>query len=187
MQITTKKTILSVLLASTLLLSACDSKNTESAQDTKFEEKTIQMLSSDPIKDFAKTPNDQHDIELLLNYDTSYTEISDAMEDELNALNKQGNLTPEFAYNRKKDNLVSASELLKSLDLKTEQGRYIQGLIANYWDQQLQLLEQNKDKKLDDPSLAQDRLKGLNDYLHAQDQLEHWAAQYPQIERQESK
>ena len=96
-----------------------------------------------------------------------------------------------FEYEKKrmnvkstKDNLVSASEMLKNLDLKTEQGRYIQGLIAGYWDQQLKLLEQHKDKTLNDKSLSEDKLKGLGGYLHAQDQLENWRSQYPDIEAQ---
>ena len=74
--------------------------------------------------------------------------------------------------------------MLKNLDLKTEQGRYIQGLIAGYWDQQLKLLEQHKDKTLNDKSLSEDKLKGLGSYLHAQDQLENWRSQYPEIEAQ---
>ena len=182
MNISLHRLIFPSLLASTLVLGACSQQNSEQ-QESAPEDKMMQELSSEPIKEFAKTADDEHDIQLLSEYDARYTEVSDEMEDELAELNKKGNLTADFAYSRKKDNLISASEMLKALDLKTEQGRYIQGLIANYWDTQLPLLEKNKAKANDDKSLAEDRLKSLGDYLHAQDQLEHWREQYPNLDK----
>lgn len=182
MNISLKTLALATLVGSSLLLSACDNKNAEHAETVTHEDKVMQELASEAIRNFDKTPNDQHDILLLVDYDNRFTEVSDEMEDELVKLSKAGNLTAEFAYNRKKDNLISASEMLKNLEIKTEQGRYIQGLIAAYWDQQLKLLEQHKDKILDDKSSSKDKLVGLGNYLHAQDQLENWRSQYPEIE-----
>ena len=169
------------LLSSIVLISACNNKNAEHSEDITPEDKVMQELTTEPVKEFAKTPNDQHDIQLLNDYDNNYTEISDAMEDELSKLSISGNLDKEFAYNRKKDNLISAMEMLKALDLKTEQGRYIQGLIASYWDEQTQLLEKNKDKLASEPTLAEDGVKGLGKYLQAQEQLEFWQSQYPEL------
>ncbi|MDY6482284.1 hypothetical protein SKM54_07495 [Acinetobacter faecalis] len=184
MNISLKRVAFPALICSAFLLSACGNKNTEHSDEVTPEDKVMQELSSEAIRNFDKTPNDQHDILLLVDYDYRYTQVSDEMEDELIKLSKSGDLTAEFSYTRKKDNLVSASEMLKNLDLKTEQGRYIQGLIAGYWDQQLKLLEQHKDKTLNDKSLSEDKLKGLGGYLHAQDQLENWRSQYPEIEAQ---
>lgn len=184
MNISLQRFILPSLLATSVLISACSQQNSERSESTS-EDKVLQELSSEPIKPFPKTANDEHDILILTEYDERYNDISDDMEDELKELKEKGNLSAEFAYIRKKDNLLSASEMLKALDLKTEQGRYIQGRIANYWDTQLPLLEKNKDKANDDKALAEDRLKGLGDYLHAQDQLEQWRAQYPNLDKDE--
>ncbi|WP_163122369.1 hypothetical protein [Acinetobacter portensis] len=177
-----KRIAFPALICSALFLSACGNKNAEHSNEVTPEDKVMQELSSEAIRNFDKTPNDQHDILLLVDYDNRFTEVSDEMEDELTKLSQAGNLTAEFSYTRKKDNLTSASEMLKALDLKSEQGRYIQGLIASYWDTQIQLLEQHKNKTLDDKDLSEDKLKGLGAYLHAQDQLENWRSQYPEIE-----
>ena len=184
MNILLKRIAFPALICSTLFLGACNNKNAEHSDEVTPEDKVMQELSSEAVRHFDKTPNDQHDILLLVDYDNRYTQVSDEMEDELTKLAKAGNLTAEFSYTRKKDNLTSASEMLKALDLKTEQGRYIQGLIASYWEKQLQLLEQHKDKALDDKSLSDDKLKDLGAYLHAQDQLENWRSQYPEMESQ---
>lgn len=184
MKISLKNLAFPALFCSVVFLSACGNKNTENSKEITPEDKVMQELASESIRNFDKTENDQHDILLLIDYDNRYTNVSDEMEDELTKLSKAGNLTAEFAYSRKNDNLISASEMLKNLDLKTEQGRYIQGLIASYWEMQLKLLEQHKDKALNDKSLAEDKLKGLGAYLHAQDQLENWRSQYPEIESQ---
>jgi hypothetical protein len=169
------------VLCSALFLTACNNSS-EHSEEVSPEDKVMQELATDPVKEFAKTANDKHDIQLLLDYDARYTEISDAMEDELEKLNKQGNVDKEFVYNRKKDILISASEMLKTLDLKTEQGRYIQGLIASYWEEQSQLLEKNKDKVSTEQDLSEDNFKGLGKYLQAQEQLDNWHSQYPELE-----
>ena len=77
--------------------------------------------------------------------------------------------------------------MLKDLDLKTQQGRYIQGLIAEYWQDQAKLYDQNKDKKVDEMKNSGDRVKGLGEFLHAQEQLEHWQSQYPETSKAETK
>ena len=85
---------------------------------------------------------------------------------------------------RKRDNIQSALRMLKELDLKTEQGRYIQGLMYQYWDNQGKLLRQppaDQNGKAADNKQPSENVKGLGQFIHAQEQLEHWQQQYPAI------
>ncbi|PWB17486.1 hypothetical protein DCO44_00760 [Acinetobacter sp. AM] len=179
------KAYLLPLLCSTLLFTAC-SKNNENDVPDPSQDRMMQELESSPIKEFPKTANDQHDIKLLVDYDRRFSEMSDAMEDELIKMRDNGSLTDEFARNRKQDNIQSALTMLKDLDLKTEQGRYIQGLMAQYWENQAKLLNQNSKTSQDIPNSTPDNIKGLGEFLHAQEQLDHWEAQYEPAEKNKS-
>ncbi len=139
---------LPVLLCSSVLMSACDRKPDTVSQGDKIqlEDKVMQELITEPVKTFPQTPDDQHDIALLTDFDQRFSQMSDEMEDELVKMEDQGTLTDEFAYNRKRDNIYSALTMLKELDLKTEQGRYIQGLMAEYWQNQAKFYDENKEK-----------------------------------------
>ncbi len=64
------------------------------------------------------------------------------MEDELMKMREAGTLTDEFAKTRQQDNIQSALNMLKELDLKTEQGRYIQTLMYQYWDNQAKIIQE---------------------------------------------
>src|SRR5690606_15159876 len=152
---------LSVLLCSGVFLSACDNSKNSATQNDKIqpEDKVMQELITEPVKSFEKTPDDQHDIALLTDFDQRFSQMSDEMEDELIKMEDEGSLTDEFAHNRKRDNVQSALNMLKDLDLKTQQGRYIQGLIAKYWQDQAKLYDQNKDKKVDEMKNSGDRVK----------------------------
>ncbi|TCH64834.1 hypothetical protein [Acinetobacter sp. ANC 4862] len=180
---------LPVLLCSSVFLTACDNSKNTATQNDKIqpEDKVMQELITEPVKAFEKTPDDQHDIALLTDFDTRFTQMSDDMEDELTKMHEEGSLTDEFAHNRKRDNIQSALNMLKELDLKTQQGRYIQGLIAEYWQTQAKLYDQHKDKKAEEMKNSGDRVKGLGSFLHAQDQLEHWQSQYPEMDQAETK
>ncbi len=172
---------LPVLLCSSVLMSACDRKPDTVSQGDKIqlEDKVMQELITEPVKTFPQTPDDQHDIALLTDFDKRFSEMSDEMEDELVKMEDQGSLTDEFAHNRKRDNIYSALTMLKELDLKTEQGRYIQGLMAEYWQNQAKFYDENKDEKVEPIKNSADQVKGLGEFLHAQEQLEHWQSQYP--------
>ena len=96
-------------------------------------------------------------------------------------MKENGSLTPEFAAARKRDNIQSALRMLKELDLKTEQGRYIQGLMYQYWDTQGKLLDQPQaEQSAQKPS---ENIQGLGQFIHAQEQLDHWQAQYPELKK----
>ena len=107
------------------------------------------------------------------------------MEIELAKMKQANTLTPEFEQQRQKDNIKSALTMLKQLELKTEQGRYIQGLLYDYWEQQAKNLDQatlaNNNQQVD----ANKQVNHLNEYLHAQSQLHHWkSAQTPETKMQ---
>jgi hypothetical protein len=179
------KTYLLPLLCSSLLFTGC-SKNNEADAPDPSEDQMMQELESSPIKEFPQTADDQHDIALLLDYDRRFSEMSDEMEDELIKMRDNGSLTDEFARSRKQDNIQSALTMLKDLDLKTEQGRYIQGLMAQYWENQAKLLNNTSRTSQDIPNSTPDNIKGLGEFLHAQEQLDHWEAQYPSTEKTKS-
>ncbi|MGM7311487.1 hypothetical protein ACOI3P_17460, partial [Acinetobacter baumannii] len=102
-------------------------------------------------------------------YDRRFTEMSDEMETELEKMHEAGTLTKEFEQKRTLDNVRSALTMLKDLDLKTEQGRYIQGLLYQYWE--------NQEKNFSDKQASKDeQVKQLADYLQAQNQLKYWKA-----------
>ena len=180
---------LPVLLCSSVLMSACERKPDTVSQSDKIqlEDKVMQELITEPVKTFPQTPDDQHDIALLTDFDQRFSQMSDEMEDELLKMEDQGTLTDEFAYNRKRDNIYSALTMLKELDLKTEQGRYIQGLMAEYWQNQAKFYDENKEKTAEPIKNSADQTKGLGEFLHAQEQLEHWQSQYPDMNKAETK
>ncbi|WP_277559540.1 hypothetical protein [Acinetobacter beijerinckii] len=165
------------ILSSTLLLTACNKDKEPAAKNESQTNSTtdaIGQLNQTPIKQFPSTPDDGHDIAILDDYDTRFTEMSDSMEIELAKMKQANTLTPEFEQQRQKDNIKSALTMLKQLELKTEQGRYIQGLLYYYWEQQAKNLDQatlaNNNQQVD----ANKQVNHLNEYLHAQSQLHHW-------------
>ena len=167
-----KQILLPLLLGGSLILTGCNKANEYAEQDMlSNDDKILQELSSEPVKSFAKTANDPHDIALLVDYDQRFSSMSDEMEDELMKMREAGTLTDEFAKTRQQDNIQSALNMLKALDLKTEQGRYIQTLMYQYWDNQAKII-QNKN------ATPEQNVKGLGELIHAQEQLEHWQSQY---------
>ena len=177
------KIITVTLLSSALFLSACNQKNTNKTEVSATDQ-VIEELSSQPIKQFAKTNNDIHDIKILIDYDARYTAVSETLEDELQKMKENSNLTAQFAYERKHDSILSALDMLKQLDLKTEQGRFIQGLLATYWETQEKLLEEQKDHANQTPNVTIDQGDAIQSDLQAQQQLEYWRAQYPELDAQ---
>ncbi|RGD89866.1 hypothetical protein [Acinetobacter sp. SWAC57] len=167
-----KQALLPLVLGGSLILTGCNKADERAEQDTlSSDDKVLQELSSEPVKNFAQTADDPHDITLLVDYDQRFSSMSDEMEDELIKMREAGTLTDEFAKTRKQDNIQSALNMLKELDLKTEQGRYIQTLMYQYWDNQAKII-QNKN------ATPEQNVKGLGELIHAQEQLEHWQSQY---------
>lgn len=180
-----KKISVVLLLGTALGLTACQksSETMDQNSDNSTDDQIMKELDADPVKTFAKTPDDLHDLTQLTHYDESFNQISDEMEDELMKLRDEDKLTDEFATQRKRDNVQSALDMLKELEMKTEQGRYIQTLMYQYWDNQAKIYDEKKqatDGELKNPS---DSVKGLGQFIHAQEQLEHWQEQYPELKK----
>lgn len=171
-----------VLLSSAIFLMACDQKNTENTEpspDSSASEQVMKELQTDPVKAFPQTADDPHDIAVLTDYELRFQEMSADLEAEMNQMRKDENLTEEFIQQRQRDHVRSALNMLKTLELKTEQGRYIQGLMYQYWEHQEQLLKRSE-RQASTVTEASKNVQGLGKYLHAQEQLEHWRLQYPQ-------
>lgn len=169
----TPQVILMSLLCSSLFLTACKKADepvkTEQPSATSSTDQVLEKLNERPIKTFPATAEDAHDIALLEDYDRRFTEMSDEMENELAKMHEAGTLTTEFEQQRTLDNVRSSLAMLKDLDLKTEQGRYVQGLLYQYWE--------NQEKHLSDKQANKDeQINDLADYLQAQNQLKYWKA-----------
>ncbi|MHA3097926.1 hypothetical protein [Acinetobacter brisouii] len=154
------------ILAGSLGLAACQ-KQPEQSSSTTTASSTATPSSSEGnipqnIKPFAATPDDAHDIQQLDNFNRAFHDMTQDMRTELEQLKQHNQLTPEFVRQRKHDQIHSALNMLKDLDLKTEQGRYIQGMMYDYWDQ---LQHKKAGEKADKTPVIQ-----------ATQQLEYWKA-----------
>ena len=165
-----------LLLGTVIGLSAC-SDQAEPSQDNN----AMQDLMTKTVKEFTPHEADQHDILLLTDYEDKFDRMSDETEDELLKMHEAGTLSENFSLLRKRDNIRSALLMLKDLDLKTPQGRYIQGIMYSYWEQQDQLFAQQASGQLT-TSTNQIPMQGIGDFLHAHEQLEHWREQYPALQ-----
>lgn len=135
------------------------------------------QIEAKPAKAFAQTQQDANDIALLEKYTTDFDALSTSLEDEIKHLEAQGNITDDMKLHRKRDLIQSSLNMLKELDLKTEQGRYIQGLYYQYWENQMFVyneLIQSSNNELRNPK---DAVKNMGDYYTAEAQLKHWKTQ----------
>ena len=182
MQITFKHVLAPILIGLAFGLTACEQKNVEHADQLSPEDQIMQnQVEQAAIQPFEMTTDDPHDIQLLGDYEQRHEQMSEDMLDELERLHEAKQLDAAFAQSRLHDNMQSALAMLKDLDLKTPQGRYIQGLISNYWEQQATYLS-SQTSTATYPIRAEQRQQGLQDLLQAQQQLEHWREQYPQLD-----
>ena len=167
--------LMSPILIAVITLSACK----EPQEPPKAQDSVMQELVTKNVKDFALTEHDLEDLHTLNDYDARFTQMSDETEDELIKMRENGSLSEDFALLRKRDNIQSALLMLKDLNLKTEQGRYIQGLMYTYWEQQEKLYADKIAGKIE---LTQQQvpMQDIGDFLHAHAQLEHWQAQHQQ-------
>jgi len=170
--------LFSGLLTSVVFMAACSPKDSpqqnNSSEPKDASQEIMDQLKPKPIKTFPSTPDDAHDIALLEEYDQKFTENNNALEADLKKRATDGTLTEEIDRQLKRDGIESALNMLKQLDLKTEQGRYIQGLRYQYWENQAKVYDEKKqsaDGELKNPS---DAVKGMGEMLSADEQLDHW-------------
>ena len=173
--------LIASLLMSAVCMTACSPKNENServhSESADVSDDLKEQIEAKAIKPFAQTPNDAHDIALLDKYETDFSNISTDLENELKKLQDEGNLTEEMKNQRKRDLIQSSLNMLKELDLKTEQGHYIQGLFYQYWENQMNVYNElisSPENELQDPT---DAVKGRGDYYTAEAQLKHWKTQ----------
>lgn len=161
------------------LFSACSSEknppNSPNGQESIDPSDELKhQIETKAVKSFPATEQDQHDIALLNEYEQNFNSMSTDLENELKQLESQGSLTDEMNHQRKRDLIQSSLNMLKELDLKTEQGRYIQGLFYQYWENQANVyeeLQRSGSNELENPT---DAVQGMGDYYTAQAQLKHW-------------
>lgn len=170
--------LISGLLSTLLLMSACTPKDAtqenNSSESKGASKEVMDQLKSKPIKQFASTPNDAHDIALFDEYQQKFDENNQALEADLKKREAEGTLTEEIDQQLKRDSIKSAMNMLKALDLKTEQGRYIQGLYYQYWENQAKIFDEKKQSANGAPNTPSDTVTGMSDMLSADEQLEHW-------------
>lgn len=161
------------------LITACSSEKNTTASKPGTEsvdpsDELKHQIETKSHKAFPATEQDAHDIGLLQDYEKNFNSMSTELENELKELSAQGNLSEEMNNQRKRDLIQSSLNMLKDLDLKTEQGRYIQGLFYQYWDNQAKVyneLQQSASNELKNPT---DAVEGMGDYYTAQAQLKQW-------------
>ncbi len=168
---------ISVLL-SAVLIGACSSQNDKNAEQStdktqQSSEAVMKELKTKPIQNFPSTPKDAADITLLDEYQEKFDAMNEALEADLEKMDAEGTLTEEIDQQRKRDSIQSALNMLKELDLKTEQGRYIQGLLYQYWENQAKAFD-SKIQTQDQANNPAESVRGMNDLLSAEAQLDHW-------------
>ena len=170
--------LISGLLSKLMLMSACTPKDTNqennSSEPKDASQEVMDQLKSKPIKQFASTPNDAHDIALFDEYQQKFDENSHALEADLKKRNAEGSLTEEIDHQLKRDSVESAMNMLKALDLKTEQGRYVQGLYYQYWENQAKVYDEKKQSTNGEIKNSSDSEQDMSDIFSVDAQLEHW-------------
>lgn len=127
-----------------VLLNGCSPKPTDPKQDQQpgaSSTISIEQQITQEIRPFAANPQDAHDIALFANYNDKFQTMSIEFDKDLVRLKQDGYLTAEMEKDRRRDHALSAMNMLKALELETEQGRYIQGLLYQHWEKQHQRYE----------------------------------------------
>lgn len=170
-----------IVCASISLMTACTPKSDQnqsttpaSAPTTAGSQAQDTSTSQLTLRSFTATPDDAHDIAQLDGFYEKINALHTEVEADLKNLKQQGNLSTDMAIQRQSDYLKSALNMLKALNLRTEQGRYIQGLLYQHWESQTQHAIQPASTATE-PSIRLERDDiDHTDYLSAQQQLKTW-------------
>lgn len=166
--------ILSGVLASCSLLTGCEQPISPKTAETPQNERTSHPTEkSVAVRDFPAQPTDARDIATLEDFQQRLAAVHQELSSELQQLQQKGELTPEFTLNRQRDHAQSALKMLQGLELSTEQGRYIQGLLYQHWEQQAKNLKSSATETSASAPTATDS----NEQQLAEAQLQHWKAQ----------
>ncbi|AOA59350.1 hypothetical protein [Acinetobacter larvae] len=160
--------LISSLALSLILLTGCNPKDaSDSAAD--------KSSASAAIKDFQQTADDPHDIAQLIQFEKQIKNLTHDIEKDLQLLAEQQKMSQELLQQRQHDFILSALNLLKSLDLRTEQGRYIQALYATHWDEQLHHFSENPTPVSNSANLSAFTTGDAQQQAHQQ--LQKWQSQ----------
>ncbi|MEB3753274.1 hypothetical protein [Acinetobacter sp. MD2(2019)] len=159
------------LLCSLVLVAGCQKKSPPENHTQTTSEPAPTLPSG--VQAFAPTAQDAADIAQFDQFNQKFNSMSQDMKTELEQLKQQGQLSPEFLAQRKHDRILSALNMLKDLELHTEQGHYIQGLMANYWEEKRQDSEHNANSR----AASEVRNEALNLMRQAEQQLDYWKSQ----------
>lgn len=169
-----------LLLVCSSLLTGCEQRSSspepasEAASQAPNPSSSKHPEATYLIKVFPVTANDKHDIQQLEDFSSRLASVRQDMSNELHQLEKEGSLTTEFQQERLHDLTQSAQHMLAALELKTEQGRYIQGLYAQYWENRANGIQ---DQNVNQSPTAQ--AANADEEQLAQAQLQHWKTQQP--------
>lgn len=169
-------------LCTALLLSACSPQsdsntaadsnaNATASNPATHADAATASAKAEPIKIFAATADDMQDIALIDEFHEKFNAMSLEYETDLKRLRESNNLSAEMQQNRQREHVQSALNMLNALELKTEQGRYIQGLLYQYWENQAQRLQSAAAPQ------QTDAVEAESDRLTAQAQFKHWKLQ----------
>ena len=160
------------------LFSACTPKSdqNQSAPTAETHSSSAHMPEQQTLtlRTFAASKDDAHDIAVLETFYEKIDLLRTDVEADLKNLQQQGNLSTDIAVLRQRDYMQSALHMLKALNLRTEQGRYIQGLLYQYWESQAQQSLPVSHATAEHPIRLESDTVDRTDYLSAQAQLNNW-------------
>ena len=78
-----KPVTLAMVIGSALMLTAChkNQEKTDTEQTSSQQQNTMKELQTPPVKTFAATPEDAHDVAILEDFDRRFSEMNDEMEE----------------------------------------------------------------------------------------------------------
>jgi len=166
------------IFASAGLFSACSQTTDHNDQSSASVALDLerQELSAPSVRAFAPTPDDAHDIAVLEEFHEKFNLMRNALNDNTKKFQQQGNLNAEMTFHRQREYVQSALNMLNALELRTEQGRYIQGLLYQYWEDQA--MYDDSHSLLNNVNPEEFGHIG-DDYLSAEAQLNHWKSLQP--------
>lgn len=173
------KTSLLVLgLSSTIwLLGGCSPKqadqNTDQTASSPISAGQNATQTPENVRSFAATPRDAHDIAVLEDYNEKFQTMTIESDRDLARLKQDGYLTTAMEVERRRDHARSATNMLKALSLDTEQGRYIQGLLYEYWERQYENYAAPA-TAASTPTAAQPNNGNTTELALAEAQLKYW-------------
>ncbi|MCF9045473.1 hypothetical protein [Acinetobacter nectaris] len=149
-------------------LGGCQEKDTKPSANPTKKEVSVQTN----IRSFKATQEDIDDIQQLDQFNDDFSTTTQGIYNELVQLKQQNILREDYILQRKYEQARAAVNMLDDLDLKTDQGHYIQGLLNQYWQQQAAFLKSKTQMTNEHPTPA-----NIQILTQAEQQLIAWKKQ----------